>query len=47
MVRFQAKVNGKVVGEGNTMQEAVAAAEGQGYSVAEIHIRSVRETPKI
>jgi len=47
MVKFQAVVDGKVVAEGSTMQEATANAEHAGHSITEIKIRSKREGPRV
>lgn len=47
MVKFQAIVNGEIVAEGNTLQEVMASAGKQGYSSAEIKVKSVRETPRV
>ena len=47
MVKFEAVVNGEIVAEGATMQEAVENAKKAGYTVEEIKLRSVRESPRV
>lgn len=47
MVKFEAVLNGEVVAEGSTMQQAVENAKKAGYRVEEIKLRSIRESPRV